>query len=274
MKTTLAALSGWAALMFFSSSDSAIAGTAQLQPLSYLDTIFNQQSVLDETGGRGIEFTIDATKTIYGPTDNIGGDELSDLVGLSGLSNTLIIPLLYIDSYQVPSTLGLSFVGDNGVTLLTSYQQTLTVHPEIDDYATCTADQGFTCYYIDPEVTPSDIPLGWMASAAVVAHEIGHDLGLQHSTSGLMDPFAPLWNTFDPSDYALSDDQVSTILASRFVQNVGDGGPLKIEIEPFSVLSAAAAVPEPSTWVLAIGGMALAGAALRRRRGAFGGQLI
>jgi hypothetical protein len=273
MKTKLAALTGWAALMFFSSSASAIAGTAQLQPLNYLDTIFNQQSVLDETGGRGIDFTIDATKTLYGPTDNIGGDELLDLVGLSGLSNTLIIPILYVDSYQSASTLGLSFVGDNGVSLLTSDQQTLTVHPEIDDYATCTAEQGFTCFYIDPEVTSADIPLGWLASAAVVAHEIGHDLGLQHSSSGLMDPFATPWNLFDSSDYALSDDQVRTILASRFVQNVDDDGPLKIEIAPFSVFSGPEPVPEPSTWALAIGGMALVGAALRRRRDALGGNM-
>lgn len=247
------------ALLSFSSSASAIAGAAQIYPLSYLQQIFDQQSILDETNGQGIAVDILPTQTIWGPTRDIGPNQLNQLVQISGLANTLVIPIFYVDGYQSAGTLGLGYVGNNGTTILTSYQETLQVHPDEHDYATCTADHGVACYYDIPEVTPSDIPLGWLASATVLAHEIGHNLGLQHTGEGLMDPYATPYSDIGPSAYALTDAQVLTILASPLVQTFAHQQ--IIQIAPFSVF----AIPEPETWTLMIAGMALVGAALRRR---------
>lgn len=249
------------ALVALSSIGAAIAGTVQPEPLGlgYLQQIFRQQSILDRTQGAGINLTILPTRTIRGPTTNIGVAELDQLVQMSGLDYSLTIPIFYVDSYQSNSVRGLGYFGNNGVTVLTSYQETLQVHPEMRDYETCTADFGYTCYYVIPEVTPSDIPLGWLASATVLAHEIGHNLGLPHANSGLMYPLVPPYHDIDPSDYALTDAQVSTVLASPLVSTFG--GLRQIVIAPFSV----AAIPEPSTWALMIGGMALVGVTLRRR---------
>ena len=246
------------------SSGPAHAGQVQPRPLDFLYTIFDQPSIRARTAGMGIDILwLSANpRTIYASDTGIDAAAIDALVGAAGMTNSLVIPVFYIDSYADPGIIALAKFGDNGVTVDTSYQETLQVRPAYRDYATCTAEQGFECYYPVPAVTAQDIPRGWLASAAIVAHEIGHNLGLQHMSGGLMNSSAPSWDNFlAPQDYALTDSQVQTILASPFV-HTGPAGYRYIVLAPFSVLS----VPEPTTWLYMVIAMACCGGAIRRAR--------
>jgi hypothetical protein len=250
------------------SSGPAHAGQVQPGPLDSLYTIFRQPSIKARTGGMGIDiqwYSLVPQK-IYANSTGIDAAAIDALVGAVGMTNSLVIPVFYVDSYADPGVLGLSKFGDNGVTVSTESQETLQVGPAYNDFVTCTAEQGYTCFYPRPAVTAQDIPLGWLTSGAILAHEIGHNLGLQHTNGGLMDPTAPTWDTFlAPQDYTLTDSEVQTILASPYVRT-GPGGYRVIVLAPFSVVS----VPEPSTWLYMIIGMACCGGAIRRARRAGG----
>jgi len=102
---------------------------------------------------------------------------------------------------------------------------------------------------------------GWAASstygAPLIAHELGHNLGLNHlsDSSNLMNPYIT-GNSF------LSTSQVATILGSSLVQ-IDTNGHRYISITPVAV------VPEPETAMMfAVGLLALAGRLARRSRGA------
>ena len=244
------------------SSGPAHAGQVQPEPLTFLQMIFDQPSIMARTAGMGIEIQLWNPRTIQASDTGVNEASIDALVSATGLTNTGVIPVFYIDSYEDPGILGLAKFADNGVTVKTSAQETLQVQPQYYDYATCTAEHGFTCFYLVPAVTPQDFYRGWLDSAAIVAHEIGHDLGLQHMDGGLMNPSAPSWDNFiAPLDYTLTDSQVQTILASPFVQSAPNGQKY-IQVAPFSVLS----VPELSTWLYMVVAMACCGGAIRRVR--------
>jgi hypothetical protein len=250
------------------SSGLAHAGQVQPRPLDFLYTIFDQPSILTRTAGMGIDILWlgPTPQTIYARETGIDGAAIDALVGAAGMTNSLVIPVFYIDSYAEPGTIALAKFNDNGVTVSTKSQETLQVRPAYNDYETCTAERGYECYYPMPAVTAQDIPRGWLASAAILAHEIGHNLGLQHTNGGLMNSSAPSWDKFlAPQDYALTDSQVQTMLASPFVRT-GPAGYRYIVLAPFSV----SAVPEPSTWLYMIIAMTCCGWAIRRARRADG----
>jgi len=93
--------------------------------------------------------------------------------------------------------------------------------------------------------------------AELLAHELGHNLGLSHGGCGLM--LGTLNN-----NTCLDASEVSTILSSGLVQQ--DRGGLYIEINPWLVT--AAQVPLPAAGWLLIGGIGALVAARRRRKAA------
>ncbi len=78
----------------------------------------------------------------------------------------------------------------------------------------------------------------------ILAHELAHNLGLDHRTGGLMNPSLN-------SDTTLTDQEVATIRASSLVQT--DGLSFWININPVLIVATASTplpVPEPSTLAL------------------------
>lgn len=250
----------------------AHAGLVQTIPLPYLQDVFTQRSVLDATD-IGLYFKIQPTQTLYMPTTavDLAGSSLHDLAVASGLQDTLSIPVFYIDSFSIAGVVGLGFMNDNGVALLTSFQETLIMHDAYRVYESCSWLPGSTCWYDVPAVTRTDVNLGWFRSATVLAHEIGHNLGLRHQSGGLMNgTIAPLSEARNPSSYLLTDDEVSLMLESPFVQTSSRGYKF-IEIVPFNVLlesdDPARAVPEPATFLVAALGLLCLAVVQRRRHG-------
>jgi hypothetical protein len=78
-----------------------------------------------------------------------------------------------------------------------------------------------------------------LMGAPLMAHELGHNLGLEHIPVGLMSFFPP----FSPD---LFEDQVATILQSPLVQTDAITGERSIQITPIEIVDA----PEPSTLLL------------------------
>ena len=89
----------------------------------------------------------------------------------------------------------------------------------------------------------------------LLAHELGHNLGLGHGGCGLMGPALN-------NNTCLSAAEVSTILLSSLVQRDSNG--LYIEINPWLVT--AAQIPLPAAGWLLIGGIGVLAAARRRRK--------
>lgn len=254
-------------LVMSSWAGSAFAGIVQTAPFSYLSNIFNQDSMVSALGGQRVDIRINASQTLYSPqTFESDGAALDRLVAASGLGQSLTIPTFYVDSMG-GNTVGLGFVGDNGLSLLTSFQETLQVRPEGRDYEGCARDfpNSRGCYYVIPAITEADITRGLWRSAIVLAHEIGHNFGLGHSIDGLMGSYVPsLLDVMNPLSYSLSSFEVDAILRSPLLQFDRSGGRF-IEIAPFSVLLATA-VPEPSTLPLVALALLLRLAPLSRQR--------
>lgn len=100
--------------------------------------------------------------------------------------------------------------------------------------------------------------------ATLLAHELGHNLGLSHLTG--QDASGNLMNSSITSDTFLSKSQVDSILKSPIVQL--DGTQRYISITPIAVLAALQPVPEPHTWaMLSLGLLGVAGWVRRRRVG-------
>ena len=105
--------------------------------------------------------------------------------------------------------------------------------------------------------------------AALMAHELGHNLGLSHLMPSVT---GNLMNSNVSGGTTLTTDQIDFFLdlstgASRRSILRSDANGLYISITPIAVL--AAAVPEPHTWaMLSVGLLGVAGWARRRRASA------
>lgn len=102
----------------------------------------------------------------------------------------------------------------------------------------------------------------WAASASfgadLAAHELGHNLGLDHVTGSGTNLMNPIIST----NFSLDAGQIATILNSSLVQTAA-GGQRFLSITPIAVV---AAVPEPQIWVmLGVGLLGITGWVRRRR---------
>lgn len=98
--------------------------------------------------------------------------------------------------------------------------------------------------------TPGSPGLG----AVLIAHELGHTLGLPHFTGATPNLMDATLN----GEWVLNGDQVATILTSNLVQQDQSGARF-ISIQPFAV------VPEPDTVAFVLGAAFALGAAGWRR---------
>lgn len=243
---------------------------AEIQPLreSFLDAIFSQ----DSFGASPIDIRFNPGGVIHNADwrtidlkawGHVRGS-LGALTESAGLAGSPTIPLFYVDGYvergiPAPSVVGLARVGSAGVTVRADFQADLLPRPA-GQWPCPPPDAHIPgCHVPSPAVGPAEIEAHRWRAAAVVAHELGHNLGLMHTLveNNLMDATLQ-----DPVAYALTSLQVSTILSSRFVQTDAWGQRF-ISITPFAVLGAP--VPEPDGWLLVGSALAVVGWRVRRR---------
>ncbi|MDD2760375.1 MAG: matrixin family metalloprotease [Methylomonas sp.] len=142
----------------------------------------------------------------------------------------------------------------------TSVQADLALKPET--HLPCSPEETAQgCWYrIDPAITQADIEANYWRSAHIMAHELGHNLGLLHNASDSSDLMYPSIESprYYTASYSLTDAEVATILRSPFVQMDANGQRF-ISITPFSVLAPLppAAVPLPAAWWMFASGMGL-----------------
>lgn len=99
---------------------------------------------------------------------------------------------------------------------------------------------------------------------AIAAHELGHNLGLDHfdpnSNINLMNG-----NVHANGSTALTGGQISSILGSSLIQT-DTLGQRFITVTPILVAASIAAVPEPETWAMMVAGLLGIAGWVRRRK--------
>ncbi|WP_395700384.1 matrixin family metalloprotease [Aquabacterium sp.] len=190
-----------------------------------MDAIFSQ-STFD---GRNIDIRFNATVEVHN-TALLVIDSSAEFDVTFRPSTTKAIAMYFVDDIQwcggpTTSTIGCGWIGANGIAVNSSWA--------------------------------GDASYG----ANLMAHELGHNLGLGHSSGDNQNLMAPIIMT---GMGTLTSAQVSSILSSTFVQT-DTSGQRFVEITPYLVLpDLVITVPEPGS--LALVGLALGLAAWRGRR--------
>lgn len=192
-----------------------------------LDSIFSQTSF----GLNSIDIRFTASKTIYDTAllsiDNL--TEWNTLALFSGNSAYPGINMYFVDTVAycggpVSNTIGCASLPGNMLVLDSGYAASLTY------------------------------------GGALAAHELGHNLGLDHLTgtgTNLMNPVLS-------GNTTLSATQVTTILTSHLIQTAA--GQRYITITPILIAASIAPVPEPETWAMMVAGLLGMAGWVRRRK--------
>ena len=203
-----------------------------------MDSIFSQTSF----AGHNIDIRFNPAKSIVAPgllSINSDAEFSGPAPSLSDLANQLGIPnftvsVFYVDAINFCSVSGTNIIG-------------------------CGSDGGGL-------IALQSAAAGGANGAALMAHELGHNLGLDHFETSS----ANLMYSSITGNTTLTSDQVHTFLnptgdpISSIVRK--DAAGLYISITPIAVLAVAAPVPEPQTWaMLSLGLIGVAGWARRRR---------
>lgn len=213
------------ALAFLVSVSSASAAMVTLNEAA-LDSIFSQASFATTP----IDIRFDPVTTLVAPNLLDISTGSLELAQLASSTTAPVIPMAFVDSFDGnPSggTIGLGRIGGPGIAV----------------------NSGFAA-------NPVDGP-------SLLAHEIGHNLGLHHVTGTTVQDLANLMYPVDNGQTLLTTAQVAIIMASNLVQRDLSG--YFLEIQPILV-SAVAPVPLPAGGLLLISALGML--AFFRRRSA------
>lgn len=191
-----------------------------------MDSIFSQGSFANSP----IDIRFNATQTLYN-TALLNIDSASDFSTLGGMNpwNSNTVMAFFVDT--------ISWCGGPGSNII-------------------------GCGELPGNVFT--INSSWAANAtygaALLSHELGHNLGLSHSSTN-----GNLMYSILTGGTTLTSGQASTILSSSLVQWDSQLQQRYISITPIAVV-ATLAVPEPETYALLSAGLMLLGVIGRRRR--------
>lgn len=178
----------------------------------------------------GIYLKVDPTATLY--RSDLLAMDINEFYGtvtprLAGAVSVFFIDSFVPDGQYIGSgTVGLGWVGAGGVAVVSSYMSSLAY------------------------------------SASLLAHELGHNLGLQHDTSSASDLMYPTLYPYAAD--LLTSAQIAIMQSSSLLQ-LDANGKRFLEIAPIAILAESAApVPEPGVLGLMLAG--LSGLAFWRRR--------
>ena len=200
-----------------------------------MDTIFSQASF----GLFDVDIRFNAPLSVVAPTlldINSDAEFNGNGVSLSSLANTLGVPNFTVSIFFVDK---ISHCGDPGSNIIG-----------------CGSEPGGL-------IALNSAAAAGANGAALMAHELGHNLGLSHlSDSGnLMNPSITGATTLSRGQVGSFINLTTGESLSPIVRN--DAGQRYIAITPIAVL---AAVPEPETWaMMSLGLLGIAGWARRRR---------
>ena len=205
------------------------AGSAETGPEGAYVTI--DEAGLDAIYAQaGVDVRVMSTQTLVNP-DYLDIDTTAKSFGLLNTAGPgPVIDMYYVDTVSAcgtttgaPGIVGCGWVGAPGLYIESSF-----------------ADSGF--------------------GNELIAHEIGHNLGLGHTADG-----SGLMGAFLNGETTLSAAEIAITLASNLIQTDSSDGSLYIEIAPWLVTDRINVVPLPASGVmLLVGAGALA--SLRRRR--------